>query len=391
MSPKIKERQTAAGLFAGIGGIELGLSKSGFHTDMVCEIEPGAARVLSHHFDMDVEPDIRKLRSLPKVDVVAAGFPCQDLSQAGRTAGIVGGQSRLVGEVFKRLTVRRGSPKWLLLENVPFMLQLQRGKAMRYLVDQLESLGFTWAYRVVDTRAFGLPQRRKRVLLLASRTEDPRVPLFGCDSEEKHAQFNGEQLCGFYWTEGLRGLGWAVDAVPTLKGGSAVGIPSPPAIWDPRDHSITTPHIKDAERLQGFPSDWTQCATDVPGIRQGHRWKLVGNAVSVPVAQWVGQRLVDPSGSVPKGSTLPRGVAWPKAAWGTKGSVYEIDVSTYPISKKSPSLRDFLKHPRTPLSLRAASGFQSRALVSGLNINPDFLADLQKHIDQMRLLKSEAA
>jgi DNA (cytosine-5)-methyltransferase 1 len=391
MSPNIQERPTAAGLFAGIGGIELGLSKSGFHTNMVCEIEPGAARVLSHHFHMDVEPDIRKLRALPKVDVIAAGFPCQDLSQAGRAAGIVGGQSRLVGEVFKRLTARRGSPKWLLLENVPFMLQLQRGKAMRYLVDQLESLGFTWAYRVVDTRAFGLPQRRKRVLLLASRTEDPRVPLFGCDAEEKHAEFNGKQLCGFYWTEGLRGLGWAVDATPTLKGGSALGIPSPPAIWDPIDHSITTPHIKDAERLQGFPSGWTQCATDVPGVRSGHRWKLVGNAVSVPVAQWLGQRLVDPTGSVPEGSALARGIAWPNAAWGSKGSVYEIDVSTFPTSKKTPSLRDFLRNPRTPLSLRAASGFQRRALVSGLNINPDFLADLQKHIDQVRVLKREAA
>lgn len=358
---------------------------------MVCEIEPGAARVLSHQFNVTVEPDIRKLRAFPNVDVIAAGFPCQDLSQAGRTAGIAGGQSRLVGEVFKRLKSRQSSPKWLLLENVPFMLQLQRGKAMRYLVDQLEVLGFTWAYRVVDTRAFGLPQRRKRVLLLASRTEDPRLPLFGCDAGEQHAEFTGEQMCGFYWTEGLRGLGWAIDAIPTLKGGSTVGIPSPPAIWDPLDHSITTPHIKDAERLQGFPSGWTECAIDVPGVRFGHRWKLLGNAVSVPVAQWLGQRLKNPCGSMCDGTALARGVAWPRAAWGYKGRVHEVDVSPFPINKKATALREFLKHPRSPLSLRAASGFQSRALVSGLNINQRFLNDLKRHIDEMRVLPVKRA
>ena len=97
--------------------------------------------------------------------------------------------------------------------------------------------------------------------------------------------------CGFYWTEGLRGLGWAVDAVPTLKGGSTIGIPSPPAIWNSGDGSITTPDIRDAERLQGFDADWTLPALDVGGVRRGHRWKLVGNAVSVPVARWVGDRL----------------------------------------------------------------------------------------------------
>ena len=104
---------TAAGLFAGIGGIELGLSRSGFHTEMLCEIDPGASAVLSRQFNVRVEPDVRTLRRLPSVDVLAAGFPCQDLSQAGRTAGIVGDQSKLVGEIFKRLSVRSRGPRWL--------------------------------------------------------------------------------------------------------------------------------------------------------------------------------------------------------------------------------------------------------------------------------------
>ena len=88
-----------------------------------------------------------------------------------------------------------------------------------------------------------------------------------------------DSVCGFYWTEGLRGLGWAIDAVPTLKGGSTLGIPSPPAIWiQGQRTSPTNPDIRDAERLQGFPSDWTEVARENGG--RGARWKLVGNAVS---------------------------------------------------------------------------------------------------------------
>ena len=266
-----RNKSETVGVFAGIGGFELGLRRAGHCTRMICEIDPDARAVLERRFELDVEPDVRKLESFPKVDLVAAGFPCQDLSQAGRTAGILGKESRLIGEVLRRLGSKTSGPRWLLLENVPFMLQLQRGRAMRYLVDELETLGFTWAYRVVNTRAFGIPQRRQRVLLLASRTEDPRPVLFGCDAGEESRAFSRDMLCGFYWTEGLRGLGWAVDGVPTLKGGSAIGIPSPPAIWDPQDGSITTPDLRDAERLQGFDADWTEPATEASGVRRTHR------------------------------------------------------------------------------------------------------------------------
>jgi DNA (cytosine-5)-methyltransferase 1 len=226
------------------------------------------------------------------------------------------------------------------------------------------------------------------VILVASRTEDPRLALFGVDGEEQTAAFTGEELCGFYWTEGLRGLGWAVDAVPTLKGGSTIGIPSPPAIWDPVDGSITTPDIRDAERLQGFDADWTALAVEVPGVRPGHRWKLVGNAVSVPLAEWVGQRLRHPTGEIPASVPLPRGISWPRAAWGHKRRVYSVDVSTFPASIRSLPLRRFLSYPQTPLSHRAASGFLGRAQVSGLRFEAGFLDDVKRHIAKMAKLKA---
>ena len=138
------------GLFAGIGGLELGLAEAGWTTQLLCEIDPGAGAVLSARMpNVPLHTDVTTLRSLPTgTELVAAGFPCQDLSQAGRTAGITGARSGLVDEVFRLVSRRRG-PRWLLMENVPFMLQLGRGAAMRHITDALEDLGYMWAYRVV--------------------------------------------------------------------------------------------------------------------------------------------------------------------------------------------------------------------------------------------------
>src|SRR5713226_903266 len=140
------------------------------------------------------------MKALPRAEVVAAGFPCQDLSQAGNTAGIKGKHSGVVASIFRILKRPGSAPRWLFLENVPFMLQLHAGKAMRFLVDELEDQGFTWAYRVVDARAFGLPQRRQRVLLLASRTEDPREVLFPDENGSEPSVDAVGSACGFYWT-----------------------------------------------------------------------------------------------------------------------------------------------------------------------------------------------
>src|SRR5262245_17444302 len=138
-------------LFSGIGGIEVGLEPHGFKLEMFCEIDPIARAVLAHHFDgIDIRDDVLALRQLPNCELVTAGFPCQDLSQAGNKRGIDGTKSGLVRKLFEligKTRPRHGRPKWLLIENVPYMLALDRGRAMTLLTDSLVSLGYRWAYR----------------------------------------------------------------------------------------------------------------------------------------------------------------------------------------------------------------------------------------------------
>lgn len=369
-----------AGLFAGIGGFELGMHRAGHTTELLCDVLPASKAVLGARFPgVDYRDDITHLRSLPaSVDAICAGFPCQDLSQAGRTAGLEGERSGLIGEVF-RLLSRRRVPT-VIVENVPFMLQLNGGNAMRAIVDEFERRGYRWAYRVVDTFSFGLPQRRERVYLVASREFDPAEVLLADENAlERPRSALGQFAHGFYWTEGLGGLGWAVDAVPTLKNGSTIGIPSPPAVLMP-DGRVIKPGLRDVERLQGFDADWTAPAEAV--VKPSARWGLVGSAVSVPVAHWVGQRLAAPGAYArerdePFGST---GKA-PRAARFDGKHRFAVRIGTDPLGIRPPPLAEFLTDHagQSALSLKATLGFLGRTRRAKLRFEPGFIAAVERH------------
>lgn len=381
---------SVAGLFAGIGGLELGLAAAGGEARLLCEYWPPAAQVLRTRFPgVPIADDVRDLDTLPAVDVVTAGFPCTDLSQAGRTKGIHGSASGLVSHLFRLLD--SATPRWVVVENVRNMLVLDAGRAMRYLVARFEGLGYRWAYRLVDSRFTGVPQRRQRVIFLASRYDDPTRVLFADDAGAPDESSYRDDAYGFYWTEGLRGLGWAADAVPTLKGGSTIGIPSPPAIWLPAaepGRALVTPGIQDAERLQGFPADWTAPAQDV--ARASTRWKLVGNAVTVGVATWLGRRLVEPGDAGRRsGTTLLASHPWPTAAWGEGGSRWAAAVSMWPERQPYQHLLDLVDHDTlTSLSRRATAGFRARTERGTLRFDERFRRAVTEHLAAERSARS---
>ena len=371
-----------AGLFAGIGGLEIGLARAGHEASMLCEIWEPARAVLSAHMPgVPLERDVRELRSLAsEVDLLVGGFPCQDLSQAGLTSGIDGARSGLVGEIFR--LIDDNDVPWVVLENVSFMLRLDGGRGMRVLIEAFEARGYRWAYRVVNSLAF-LPQRRERVLFVATTSDvDPAGVILTDEAKPDILETDlNLRAHGFYWTEGLRGLGWAVDAVPTLKNGSTIGIASPPAILLP-DGKVVTPDIRDAERLQGFPEDWTVAAEEV--AKPSVRWSLVGNAVSVPVAEWLGARLQAPGDyDKDRDRQLPRSKGWPRAARYDGQARYAVEITDYPIWQTRAPLTEFLEFSGKPLSARATRGFLSRTERAKLRFPDGFQDRLRRHLAEM--------
>ena len=380
-------------IFGGIGGLELGLHQSGHKTSLFCENDCDAKAVLRRRFSsVPIVDDVRNTAEIvsmisPASDLLTAGFPCTDLSQAGLTQGFAGGRSSLIRETIDLLRARPFPH--VLIENVPNWRQLHRGKYMSEVLASLEELGYRWAYRTVDALAFGLPQRRKRIFLLASLEGDPRDILFhGNEYPDETERALDEAAHGFYWTEGNRGLGWGEDCVPTLKGGSTMGIPSPPAILMP-DLSVITPDVRDAERLQGFPADWTDLKDEEVHVERRfnvrRRWLLVGNAVSVAVSTWIGSRLADPKpfdGEL--GNPIKPGQGWPTAAWSDGKSRYAVSMSTWPTSCQRKSLANFLHYPGTPLSIRATAGFYKRISASKLRFRPGFKTAIAAHLERMQ-------
>jgi DNA (cytosine-5)-methyltransferase 1 len=373
---------TVASLFSGIGGFELGLQRTGHEICVFCENNIEAQRVLHARFPgVPVRKDIRTVKKLPaKVNLITAGFPCQDLSPVGKTAGLRGTQFKLVWEVFRLLDKR--SVEFVLFENVPFMLRLGKGRAIEAIVSELEKREFKWAYRTVDSQSFGLPQRRPRVFLLASKTEDPRAVLMSEDAGKRgrRTMKSKGNSYGFYWTEGNRGIGWAVESLPALKGGSGLGIPSAPAMIL-SSGEVATPHLCDAERLQGFPEFWTSPAAR--GSPHRYRWRLIGNAVNVRVAEWIGRRLARP---LPfrcvDDALLDRGV-WPRAAYNAGDGRRHAAIGPDPVRYQKTSLNDFLRFPPRPLSLKASNGVIRRLRASTLRVDPILLSTLDAHVARL--------
>jgi DNA (cytosine-5)-methyltransferase 1 len=371
-------------LFSGIGGFEVAAGALGLETKLVCEADPAAQAVLRERFpNADLVADVRELQALPSDTwMLTAGFPCQDLSSVGQKLGITGSQSALVDEVFRLL--EDNDPEWLVLENVMFMLHLAKGAAMEHVISNLERLGFNWAYRLLDTSEFGLPQRRRRVYFLASRTQDAATAMFNYGQQKKgppsERNRDNPNSWGFYWTEGTHATGMTEDGIPPLKAGSTIGIPSPPAIVFPCG-TVGTPSICDAERLQGFRKGWTKPASKA--ARESMRWRLVGNAVSVPVARHVIRAAIDSTGSeavkIYDAQIFNDRGKWPDAAFGRAGQRFSVNPGRFRGMRTYQPIHQFLKDDLKPLSAKATNGFLRRAYKGNLRFPEGFLDILTAH------------
>lgn len=175
---KYQTNLTAVSLFAGVGGFDLAMERNGINVVASVEIDKHASSVLAKQFPKSqLFNDIKEVSGndlisagfIPKRGIFTGGFPCQDLSVAGKRAGLAGERSGLFWEVI-RLT-EEVSPEWVLLENVPGLLTSNNGRDMGIVVGSLVDRGYSVSWRVLDAQNFGVPQRRRRVFIIARRSD----------------------------------------------------------------------------------------------------------------------------------------------------------------------------------------------------------------------------
>ena len=160
-------RLLGGSVFSGGGGFDLGFERAGIEPAFQIEIDRFCNRVLKARWpEVERHGDIQAIdpAGLRAVDALFGGFPCQDVSVAGRGAGLAGERSGLFFEFIRLAAALR--PRWVVLENVPGLLSSNEGADMATVLGELADLGYGWAYRVLDAQYFGVPQRRRRVFIV---------------------------------------------------------------------------------------------------------------------------------------------------------------------------------------------------------------------------------
>lgn len=357
-------------LFAGIGGFDLGFERAGMETVWQVELDAKCRELLAVRFPRARQyEDVRQCgaANLAPVDVVCGGFPCQDLSVAGKRAGLAGERSGLFYEMTR--IVDELKPAWLVWENVPGLLSSHRGSDFASVLVELERIGYSGCWSTLDARYFGVAQRRRRifgvfargdsgaehaasVLALAARLrgnpapgraegKDVAGPLGtgasaggghrqGLDSAGAHVPCFVGQAMSAKWAKGSSGpagdehhnliantvraadghhgrssprgdgsdnivpvafnwqngggYGEAHDGLGITENGT--GPLSSSQVQAVAEAGVRRLTPTECERLQGFPDGWTE------GFADTHRYRMLGNAVAVPCAAWIGRRLL---------------------------------------------------------------------------------------------------
>jgi DNA (cytosine-5)-methyltransferase 1 len=296
--PSRTARWRANSFFAGIGGFDLGFSRAGFESAFHCEKDSFCASVLRRHWrETPCFPDVSLLQAadIPDADVWCGGFPCQDVSVARGWLGRDGLGGKNTGLFYPFLNlVRARLPLVVLMENVTGLLSAHQGRDFAFILQSFHDAGYGVAWRILNTRYFGAPQSRPRVYICAWRQSAQKA--FDVLFEEGATVHPESQRLGFLRETKCAKTGASVPEVAfclAATSGRHTGTD-----WS-RSYVAYTKQVRrltptECERLQGFPTGWTLPSDDFHSSDDEIdtlRYHAIGNAVSVPVVEWVAERI----------------------------------------------------------------------------------------------------
>ena len=168
---------TGVSLFAGVGGFDLAMQRQGVKVVASVEIDKKCNEVLAKHFPEATQftdvttvtgEDLINAGFTPSTGIITGGFPCQDLSVAGKRAGLAGARSGLFWEIAR--IVDETQTEYFVIENVPGLLSSNKGRDFGVVLGTMADLGYSLGWRVLDAQHFGVPQRRRRVFIVGRRS-----------------------------------------------------------------------------------------------------------------------------------------------------------------------------------------------------------------------------
>jgi DNA (cytosine-5)-methyltransferase 1 len=302
-------------LFSGVGGLDLGFERQGFSISWACDKEKSCRKILAKHFpNTTIYEDVRTIDPLKTspVDVVIGGFPCQDLSTGGQRKGLAGERSGLFYEFIRIVRDMPTKPSFVVVENVPGLLTSNNGRdfavVLNEMVKQWSPKSISW--RTLDSRYFGVPQRRERVFIVADLAGERASDVLDLQADMRgdaraRAQTGKNTVSPFdslfdeyveHYPQPIRKSRkaqsnkdfetWVETEYSNTLNLFDVGQRSSVLVLEnPNVVRYLTP--LEWERLQGFPDGWTE------GLSDRARYCQMGNAVTVNVAEWIAKRVKD--------------------------------------------------------------------------------------------------
>lgn len=276
-------RKRVADLFAGIGGFHLAFERAGAETVFVSEWDKYARLTYETNFK-SISPavfegenfagDITKVvpESIPDVDIVTGGFPCQPFSLAGKRGGFEDTRGTLFFTVANIIRVKQ--PEAFFLENVRGLLSHDGGKTFNTIQNAIHDLGYSFHWKIIRASDFNVPQARPRLFMVGFRDPETKFEF----PEAKPLTLTMSKIMD---GEVVDKHGNVRDVGFTLRvGGRRSGI-NDRRNWDTYmvDGAVRTLTIPEAAQMQGFPADWQFPVTTAQAFKQ------LGNSVAVPAVE----------------------------------------------------------------------------------------------------------
>ena len=292
-----KKRYKINSFFAGIGGFDVAFEKHGFSTSFLCEINPFCNQILNRHWPIIPKADdinTIKVEEIPDSDLWCGGFPCQDISVARGSSERLGLKGTRSG-LFYRFAelVEAKMPEVVIIENVAGLFTSNNGRDFGVIIQTLSALGYGIAWRLLNSRYFGVPQSRTRVYICCWKN-NPQKALEVMFDRAGAKKPENERLD--FITEDSKPNEYPI--VPKVAYCLAASSGRHTGTDWSRTYVICEDGVRrlspvESERLQGLPDNWTLPTEEMVDNENINtlRYTAIGNAVSVPVVEWVAKKV----------------------------------------------------------------------------------------------------